>query len=225
MRVPLNRRAALLVVFLFSIATVAALWYLGVVTIASVEYVPERWRSTYSMRTQVLSLASWVRHTALGGRSGPTVGMIAPGYLRCIDFDPAIACVHSYRGQIALGVFRAVNRGTLGTWGFRFQSFHVSHSIVRPPTELFRFRLSTEDARFMASKETSVLSLGLPAWAGLIVFASYPVILLMRGPLRCHRRLRAGKCTVCDYDLRGIGSTVCPECGTAIVRPSRANSV
>jgi hypothetical protein len=28
------------------------------------------------------------------------------------------------------------------------------------------------------------------------------------------RRLRAGRCIHCDYDLRGFASDVCPECGT-----------
>jgi len=36
-------------------------------------------------------------------------------------------------------------------------------------------------------------------------------------------RLHKGHCTKCDYDLTGNTSSVCPECGTAIIRKHEIN--
>jgi hypothetical protein len=46
------------------------------------------------------------------------------------------------------------------------------------------------------------------------LFAIYPVIAFIRGPLRRRRRQRKGLCVRCGYNLTGNVSGVCPECGT-----------
>jgi hypothetical protein len=51
-----------------------------------------------------------------------------------------------------------------------------------------------------------------------VLLALFPVISLIRGPLRRSRRRRRGRCLVCGYDLRGNVSGVCPECGEAVPR-------
>jgi len=48
-----------------------------------------------------------------------------------------------------------------------------------------------------------------------VVFALYPTIAFLRGPLRRWRRRRNGLCIKCGYDLRGNVTETCPECGTA----------
>ena len=50
----------------------------------------------------------------------------------------------------------------------------------------------------------------------LIVFAAYPPIAFIRGPLRRYRRRRKGLCVACGYDLRGTVTGICSECGHSI---------
>lgn len=52
-----------------------------------------------------------------------------------------------------------------------------------------------------------------PLWIPAILFAAYPTIALIRGPLRRRRWRRKGLCVKCGYDLTGNESGVCPECG------------
>ena len=59
----------------------------------------------------------------------------------------------------------------------------------------------------------------VPLWVPFILFGFYPTIVFTRGPLRRwrdRRRLKAGSCNVCEYDLTGNVSGVCPECGTSL---------
>ena len=46
-----------------------------------------------------------------------------------------------------------------------------------------------------------------------ILYAAYPTIAFVRGPVRRWRRGRKGHCLKCGYDLTGNVSGVCPECG------------
>lgn len=52
-----------------------------------------------------------------------------------------------------------------------------------------------------------------PLWFLLVLTIAYPVLAVMRGPLRRWQRRRKGHCANCDYDLTGNESGVCPECG------------
>ena len=52
----------------------------------------------------------------------------------------------------------------------------------------------------------------------VVVFAAYPTIAFIRGPLRRWRRRRKGLCLKCGYDLTGNVSGICPECGMAVER-------
>jgi hypothetical protein len=61
---------------------------------------------------------------------------------------------------------------------------------------------------------TTTNELGL--WAPVLLFAGYPVIAFVRGPLRRYRRRRMGRCRKCGYDLTGNVSGRCPECGTPV---------
>lgn len=65
------------------------------------------------------------------------------------------------------------------------------------------------------------LGLGLPKMTGweievpvwlLVVTAGLPTAILWR---RDRRRPKPGSCKVCQYDLTGNESGICPECGTA----------
>ena len=55
----------------------------------------------------------------------------------------------------------------------------------------------------------------IPHWGLLLLFATYPTLAFIRGPLRRWRRKKRGLCLKCGYDLTGNESGVCPECGEA----------
>ena len=51
-------------------------------------------------------------------------------------------------------------------------------------------------------------------WLLFVLFAVYPAIAFVRGPLRRRRRRRLGLCLECGYNLRGLTESRCPECST-----------
>ena len=53
-------------------------------------------------------------------------------------------------------------------------------------------------------------------WLAVPVFAAYPTIALIRGPLRRRRRRKRGLCLDCAYNLTGNTSGVCPECAAKV---------
>jgi hypothetical protein len=64
--------------------------------------------------------------------------------------------------------------------------------------------------------EYKVRQVTAPCWFPTVLFAGYPTIAFIRGPVRRWRRRRRGWCLECGYDLTGNVSGVCPECGRAI---------
>lgn len=56
----------------------------------------------------------------------------------------------------------------------------------------------------------------IPCWGAVVLFAAYPTIGLLRGPLRRRRRRRGHLCQKCGYNLTGNVSGVCPECGRSL---------
>ena len=60
------------------------------------------------------------------------------------------------------------------------------------------------------------LSVSYPAWLLPVIFAAYPIIAFVRGPLRRRWHRAKGACLRCGYDLTGNVSGVCPECGADI---------
>jgi hypothetical protein len=69
----------------------------------------------------------------------------------------------------------------------------------------------------------SLWSLQIPLWCPIVLFAFYPTIAFIRGPLRRYRRRRKGLCLKCGYDLTGNVSGVCPECGAEVPSPDDAH--
>ncbi len=57
---------------------------------------------------------------------------------------------------------------------------------------------------------------GVPFWMVALLLLTYPAIALKRGPLRRRRRRKRGLCIHCGYNLTGLSSNRCPECGYGI---------
>lgn len=64
----------------------------------------------------------------------------------------------------------------------------------------------------------SVRGVQMPMWFLFALFAGYPAIAFIRGPLRRWRRRQRGQCIECAYDLTGNESGTCSECGAAVDR-------
>lgn len=58
--------------------------------------------------------------------------------------------------------------------------------------------------------------LGCSFWLLFLLFATYPAVTYIRGPLRRYHRRKRGLCVRCGYNLTGNVSGVCPECGTVM---------
>ena len=88
--------------------------------------------------------------------------------------------------------------------------------------------LSVEDARIVARQgpadylgNTYFLvkahTLTVPLWMPFVLFAAYPALAFIRGPVRRWRRRKRGLCTHCGYNLTGLTEPRCPECGERIL--------
>lgn len=69
------------------------------------------------------------------------------------------------------------------------------------------------DMTLVTSRVTQIL---FPVWVLPPLFLLYPGIVFIRGPVRRWRRKRKGLCLKCGYDLTGLASPRCPECGTGV---------
>ena len=91
----------------------------------------------------------------------------------------------------------------LGTRGAR------SSFTSRPPQRLVRVQQQS-------STRSGYVVASCPVWVVLMVYAAYPVLVFIRGPLRRRRRRKHGLCVRCGYNLTGLAEPRCPECGEAV---------
>ncbi|UCE58301.1 MAG: hypothetical protein JSU63_12760 [Phycisphaerales bacterium] len=66
------------------------------------------------------------------------------------------------------------------------------------------------DGSVEATQRLAVLS--VPVWILAALFAVYPVVVFIHGPLRLRRRRRKGLCLNCGCDLSGTRRPECPQC-------------
>ncbi len=83
--------------------------------------------------------------------------------------------------------------------------------LISPPVAIFDF-VSVDDVPPTHWFQRAIV---VPRGSFFFLFAIYPTIAFIRGPLRRWRRRRRGLCLKCGYNLEGNVSGVCPECGVA----------
>jgi hypothetical protein len=102
----------------------------------------------------------------------------------------------------------STSRGTLG----------LQYSRVGSPINL----LASKDLSFPGFKRrTTLRGLGIinyyvSLWIPFVLFATYPTIAFIRGPVRRWRRRRRNECVHCGYVLKGLPEPKCPECGSEV---------
>lgn len=160
--------------------------------------------------------ASYWRHVS----SGSWPGMEA-GHSVSMTFKPGIVICTYFRREHKplapdqvdfLSNGHVLNLGgphNFSSWGyyrgFEYVAYDIDHHDLEmsPPSMV----------------HTRIVSVRYPSWLMFAVFATYPAITFIRGPLRRYRRRRRGLCLKCGYDLTGNVTGVCPECGTKVERP------
>ena len=141
-----------------------------------------------------------------------------------VRFQPRIDYVlHAYaagwgRGYLAIAAEQARGPNTsvlylesekpkalTGAWFAREQWFHVAG-----------VRFATRDNIAMINTPVREYMLYVPCWVAALLSAALPGAWLMRARRRSfeRRRLEAGQCVRCGYDLRASPGG-CPECGAA----------
>ena len=103
----------------------------------------------------------------------------------------------------------AFNPTTVGGFSYFRMTFLPHDPVIRTarvaPPEI--------DAVGLADTAVVLFAVRIRLWGPFVVFAAYPTIAFIRGPLRRYRRRNRGLCLHCGYDLRGTPER-CPECGS-----------
>jgi len=118
-----------------------------------------------------------------------------------------------------------VARGRLWAYNVRFAVAsdmpHDMSSRIRFNCGVVRIESAVFPNELLA--EQLIFCCDILLWPMLVLFAAYPTITFIRGPLRRWRRRRTrwsrwrkSLCLECGYDLTGNSSGTCPECGTPV---------
>ncbi len=125
-----------------------------------------------------------------------------------VGFEPVVYLVERGAGWPMLAAVERYCEGFALTPSLQMRSVSVRGADVS-------IRWSTR-----ANGNEWVLAL-MPAWPGFAVDAAsfalaWGLVVWAMGKLRRWMRMRAGCCAWCRYDLSGLTSSVCPECGSAV---------
>ena len=134
-------------------------------------------------------------------------------------WDYTFVGVSAFEGVVAVGKMREVGSGMAA-------SVTVSRSrwIAGPNTSLWwefdrRRTFASFGADYIYKRPIGLVRTGWlvtsPMWFALLL-TLWPVAMwsgVFVGRVRARRRMARGKCAGCGYDLRGIDTDRCPECG------------
>lgn len=110
--------------------------------------------------------------------------------------------------RLATRIRPAIRSGEKGKgWDWCLEAFDFGGPILAAPCS---FMVSTDE------RDPLCLLLEIPLWLPLSV-AAFLLVRAMRARPVCE-----GFCRTCEYNLYGNTSGVCPECGTATMRTTRA---
>ena len=102
---------------------------------------------------------------------------------------------------------------------FDFAFWHLNIGWAAPASQGISLEWAPDGFAYYVGVLDGVTVVQIPLWIIVALFATYPFIVFIRGPLRRWRRKKKGLCLKCGYDLTGNVSGVCPDCGTEIKQP------
>jgi len=123
------------------------------------------------------------------------------------------------RGSLALGSFYFERQERLGAAEPLSDSAWWCCSRRSEDQDLFHYAVGVYDDLGGRARHTL---LQIRLFPFMLIFAAYPAIAFIRGPLRRWRRRRKGLCMKCGYDLTGNESGACPECGSDVRNDDRS---
>ena len=122
------------------------------------------------------------------------------------DHDTVLAA-HAHRARLSIAHVSDAPKGSASSNSGLFLGYGtlwglaVGHGVITSPVKY---------------APTRYLIVYFPLWAPLLLFAAYPTLALIRGPVRRWRRRKHGLCIHCGYNLTGLTEARCPECGQEI---------
>jgi len=119
-----------------------------------------------------------------------------------------------------LNVFRgAIAVETTSSYDADADTSAINRSFAGFRQHQYRVRVVDSDFKYLYH------GVRIPLYAFFILFAIYPIVAFIRGPLRRRRRRRRNLCPNCGYPTTGNVTGVCPECSSRIAGASGRASI
>lgn len=179
-----------------------------------------------SFRNGDLQIA-FVRPKKIGGEGGSGVDV---KYALTPDFEVisgrfTFTDSFSWSGDISVPSFPKALLNAVDPQNQVRRWFGLGYWHCSPP-HVVRVEWSTAESLTFVSpgvpggSTVSLTAIRFPTWPVVVLLFVYPVVALLRGPLRRRRRRRRGQCENCGYDLTGNTSGICSECGAELNQAS-----
>ena len=136
--------------------------------------------------------------------------------LSILAFAMALLCAIAHFAPQVTGGGSSKNKYYCHLRGGSFEVYRVKNTAFRNNKSIHRLSLPGLRLEFWKPPRGIYYYVRLDLRWPLLVFATYPAIAFIRGPLRRYRRRKRGWCIHCGYDLRGNVTGICSECGKPI---------